>query len=435
MAAKFGSSLPLTAFFLLSNLSISAFGDEFKDLKDQVHAIQRENQTLREQLEKQSAVNQEQAKMIQDLAGEIEALKTKDESISGRILEFGTVPAAESFLAEEEASSVPSLKFNGFARVKYTVQDEVNAPEANANTFALGQFDLFVSSQLSEKLSALGEIVFESDTNNETEIHLERSILKYSLSDLWNIELGRMHIPLGYWPSAYHHGAWLYTTVDRPIIYEWDDEGGILPMHIVGVQLTGKKDFEDYHFQYDVGIVNGRGETATKVANIQDRNDAKAFIAAATVQPDAIAGLELGGALYADKIPADTTVAARNGEIDELILGGHAVYLHEKVELLAEGIYMLHDDEVSGSAYHTHGFYLQGVYQWNKWKPYYRFDYLNFGEGDPYYPGSAIDTRKHAVGIRWDPFTWNAIKFEYAYQEREREDDIHAITMSSDYTF
>lgn len=59
MAAKFGLSLPLTVFFLLSILSISAFGDEFKDLKDQVHAIQRENQTLREQLEKQSSVNQE----------------------------------------------------------------------------------------------------------------------------------------------------------------------------------------------------------------------------------------------------------------------------------------------------------------------------------------------------------------------------------------
>lgn len=62
-------------------------------------------------------------------------------------------------------------------------------------------------------------------------------------------------------------------------------------------------------------------------------------------------------------------------------------------------------------------------------------DYLNFGEGDPYYSGQDIDNTKHAVGIRWDPFTWNAIKFEYAHQEREREDDIHAITLSSDYTF
>lgn len=96
----FSLSLPLTVFFL-SILPISAFGDEFKDLKDQVHAIQRENQTLREQLEKQSSVNQEQAKMIQDLVGKIEAIEAKDESLSRGILELGSVPAAESFSAEE----------------------------------------------------------------------------------------------------------------------------------------------------------------------------------------------------------------------------------------------------------------------------------------------------------------------------------------------
>lgn len=432
MAAKFGLSLPLTAFFLLSNLSISAFGDEFKDLKDQVHAIQRENQTLREQLEKQSSVNQEQAKMIQDLVGKIEAIEAKDESLSRGLTELVT----PEFLPENDSAfSVPSLKFNGFAGVKYTAQDEVNAPEANANTFALGQFDLFVSSQLSEKLSALGEIVFEFTDNNETVVDLERYVLKYSLNDLWNVEMGRMHTPFGYWLGAYHHGTWLHTTVGRPLIFEWEDDGGILPMHSIGLQINGSKSFEDFSMKYHMGIVNGRGETLTKIQHVQDRNDAKAFIVSAAVQPGAIAGLELGGSLYADKIPADTTVAARNGEIDELILGGHAVYFHEKVELLAEGIYMLHDDEVSGSAYHTHGFYLQGAYQWNKWKPYYRMDYLNFGEGDPYYSGQDIDNTKHAVGIRWDPFTWNAIKFEYAYQEREREDDIHAITLSSDYTF
>ncbi len=435
MAAKFWSSLPLTAFFLLSSFPISAFGDEFKDLKDQVQAIQRENQTLREQLEKQSSVNQEQAKMIQDLAGKIEAIEAKDESLSRGISEIGTVAAAESFSSEEAASSVPSLKFNGFAGVKYTVQDEVNAPEANANTFALGQFDLFVTSQMSEKLNALGEIVFEFADNNEVVVDLERYILKYSLSDSLNIELGRMHIPFGYWLGAYHHGTWLHTTVGRPLIFEWEDDGGILPMHNIGWEINGRKGFENFLMKYHMSVSNGREKTVDKIANIQDRNDAKAFIASAAVQPDAIVGLELGGSFYADKIPADTTVAARNGEIDEMIFGGHAVYLHEKVELLAEGVYMLHDDEVSGSAYHTHGFYLQGAYQLDKWKPYYRLDYLNFGEGDPYYSGSDIDTRKHAVGVRWDPFTWNAVKFEYAYQEREREDDIHAITLSSDYTF
>ena len=424
--------LTFSLFFLLSSLPISAFGDEFKDLKDQVHAIQQENQTLREQLEKQSSVNQEQAKMIQDLAGKIEAIEAKDESLSRGLTELA-IP--ESLPENDLAVSVPSLKFNGFAGVKYTVQDEVNAPEANANTFALGQFDLFVSSQLSEKLSALGEIVFEFADNNETVVDVERYVLKYSLDDLWNVEMGRMHLPFGYWLGAYHHGTWLHTTVGRPLIFEWEDDGGILPMHNIGLQINGSKGFENFSMKYHMGIVNGRGETLTKIQHVQDRNDAKAFIASAAVQPLAIEGLELGGSFYADKIPRDTTVAARNGEIDELIFGGHAVYIHEKVELLAEGVYMLHDDEVSGSTYHTHGFYLQGAYQWNKWKPYYRMDYLNFGEGDPYYSGQDIDNTKHAVGIRWDPFTWNAIKFEYAYQEREREDDIHAITLSSDYTF
>jgi len=40
--------------------------------------------------------------------------------------------------------------------------------------------------------------------------------------------------------TAFHHGTWVQTTIDRPRIFEFEDAGGPLPIHNVGVATMGK---------------------------------------------------------------------------------------------------------------------------------------------------------------------------------------------------
>ena len=54
----------------------------------------------------------------------------------------------------------------------------------------------------------------------------------YPDSYVW---LGRFHQPASSWNSRHHHGPFLQPTITRPAIELWEDEGGVLPQHLVGL--------------------------------------------------------------------------------------------------------------------------------------------------------------------------------------------------------
>jgi len=244
-----------------------------------------------------------------------------------------------------------------------------------------------------------------------------------------------MHTPLGYWNHTFHHGTWFQTTAFRPDVYRFEDDGGILPVHIVGLDLSGSKAFRTLDFGYSLTVGNGRGRTVTEVQNVKDHNKSKAINVLLTIAPHAIRGMSFGLNTYIDTIPPNPSDPQRNGDIDEFILGGHIVYVQEKVELLGEIFRIHHHDRVSRQNFDTLGGYFQGSYRFGLWKPYYRFDFINFGNGDPFYAPNDIDFAKHTLGIRWDPLVWMGIKLEYGYNQRKNAHDINAFTIQSSFAF
>src|SRR5262249_28905254 len=71
-------------------------------------------------------------------------------------------PQPSDMMHDMGAAGLPSIQFRGFSDIRYTAYDHHTAP----NTFALGQFNLFMTSKLSEKLSVLGELVVEAAPTN-----------------------------------------------------------------------------------------------------------------------------------------------------------------------------------------------------------------------------------------------------------------------------
>lgn len=327
----------------------------------------------------------------------------------------------------EDAMAGPHLVLKGFSDISYGANQD-----KNHNTFALGQFDFFVTSELSDKVSFLGEVVFKyTRGDNKGAFDIERVQIKYSYSDQVNVVIGRMHTPLGYWNETYHHGTWFQTTAFRPLV----EDRNILPQHEIGAQFTGVQKMAGIDLNYNVSVANGRGRSVTENENLQDYNGNKAFNLLLSLDPDAVPGLRFGFNTYIDTIPADPTIPARNGEIKERILGGHFVYIHKNIEYLTEYANIRHEDGVSGKTFNTNGFYIQGAYQFNKWKPYYRYDHLDFGQGDPYYASLGSDLNKHSAGLRWDIILWLCLKAEYGYNQPKGADNFSSLTLQTAFTF
>ena len=69
------------------------------------------------------------------------------------------------------------------------------------------------------------------------ESELERFMLGWQADEDIMGWIGRFHSPSRYWNITYHHGQYLQTSVTRPLVEKFEDEGGILPAHVTGLMV------------------------------------------------------------------------------------------------------------------------------------------------------------------------------------------------------
>lgn len=388
--------------------------------------IKQENEALRDQLKKQTETVDTLIKRIEDL----ENTTLKSAITLGD--EFDSIDLNEELKAPRNDSW---LNLQLFGDVGYRVGGAA-APDGSRlpNTFTIGQLDLLATAQLSERFSVLSEIVFQYKSTEASSTTIERLQLQYNATDLFNFRVGRTHTPFGYWNETYHHGTWFQTTILRPEILRFHDGGGILPIHSVGVEMFGYQPFNPLDVHYNFGIANGRGAMPHDTQNFQDLNGNKALYGVLSLAPAAVPGLRLGFNGYGDTIPGDPVT---HGEIDELILGGHIVYLHNNIEFLSEGDHIRHNDRVSGQTFNTWGMYAQAGYQLGPVKPYLRYDYMDVDPADPFYAtvASIRTVTRYTAGVRWDPINWVAFKLEYQYIDQSGLNNPNAFYSQATFTY
>ena len=105
----------------------------------------------------------------------------------------------------------PSLQIRGFGDVDFSATDQ----KGSVSGFNLGQLVLHLASPLSEKVSYFGEVSFTAQPTGY-DLSVERTIIRYDYNDYFKLSFGKYHTPIGYWNAAFHHGAWLQTTIARP---------------------------------------------------------------------------------------------------------------------------------------------------------------------------------------------------------------------------
>ena len=322
----------------------------------------------------------------------------------------------------------PALKIRGFFDVDFGSGAAANSlvyplPSSNS-VFRAGEFDLFMSSKLSEKWSFVGELVIGTDQSNTWGIDLERYQLTYRASPHFEVSAGRYHTAIGYYNTAFHHGTWFQTAAGRPFMYFFEDSGGLLPVHSVGITTTGLVPGSgalNLHWVAEIG--NGRGSDlgSAQVQNFVSDRSAKDVNFAVYIKPQWAPGLQVGGSYFIDRLyPPSSTGLQR---VDEHVSSAYAVYNNGTYELLAEGV-LLTNKATGGTktadgnkTYDTPLWYAQASRKFNIYRPYFRYQFVN----SPLADTVNVFTGRYqgpSVGLRVDVTAYAAFKVQYNRVDR-----------------
>ena len=349
---------------------------------------------------------------------------------------------SENVMMDRMDLSKTLLQIRGFGDISV----HGDTQKGDITSFSLGQLDLFVTSDVSDKFKFLSEIVFEAgpdniygtveDAQNETNsfgVDIERYLLQYSHNDFLNISAGRVHTAIGYYNTAYHHSTWLQTTTGRPFLFAFEDEGGILPIHLVGASVSGQIPSGPVGLHYVAEMGNGRASrqplTSEPVQNEIDDSTHKAFNLALFARPEGVRGLQTGFSFYRDVLSPDN-----QPKVGESIFAAHVILVRPRYEWLNEALLDRHAVEGTNAVYNTPGFYSQVSRQFGPYRPYLRYQYVNAPNGEPVFPDVQLRAGPSA-GLRFDASESVALKFQYDYTFLRDQPGVNQLALQLGFTF
>ena len=332
--------------------------------------------------------------------------------------------------SESASAAGPQFRVHLFADVKFSAIDSTGAK----NGFALGQFDLFGQSQLSERLSVLTEATLTALPRNSYSARLERILVSYWASDRFTASVGRYHSTLGYYSTAYHHGSWFQTAVGRPLVFGIDGDIGLLPFHTLGITTNGDIPSGGLGLRYVAEMGSGRAGQSSAATppqpGLADNNTPSMNVALIT-RPARWDGLQMGVSLYRDRLTLQDTTKA---SIDEMIGVAHALYKTDAVELLGEWVAMRHRPRAGADANTTRGWYAQASRRFRAIRPYVRYDYVDVPRSNQVF--AFLGRRSGPTGgVRWDFDPLAAFKLQASHLEQTTRPTMNRVDAQVSFMF
>lgn len=305
-------------------------------------------------------------------------------------------------------------KIRGFIDINSSVEND-------RLSFQIGEYDLFITSELNDRISFLGETVFRYDLNKDDfEVSVERVIFKYNYFGNHNFLIGKHHTPLNYWNDSYHHGRVFFPTIDRPYLFK----RAIVPLHTTGASLQGLN-LGKLRFGYDLMVGNGIGSI-----DLKDNDSQKSITAAVHIKP--LDRMRIGASFYHDNISPD----GENHHVSELeiddafkqqLYTASFAYFGKKIEVLTETTYSANTAENTGTVNSISSYFYAGYRIKEKLVPYFRIDSLNFEEEEFYYASNDVTT--FTTGIRYEINYLAVVKLEYQHESISLFDNINRVKL------
>ncbi len=390
---------------------------------------------------------------IQELEARDKARETHDKDLEARIVELeaklsgasgstsaapGAAPSATSspVQAAAEAQSLPAqtgeqrtgiagIQLHGFGFLGWQGTDL----RGTKGSFGLGDLDLLLTSHVGSKTNVLSEILFEPLEGGQFKVDVERFLLQYRHDDYFTIAFGRYHTGIGFYNNYFHHGNYVQTTTDRPFLFLFADDGGILPTASVGVTTQGRIPSGPLglHYLFEAGS----GDNArTRLDGIEiDEKNGNSVNVGLIARPDAFPGLQAGFSFYHDNIHPDGFP-----KIDQNILAAHFVLQRPSFELLTEALLIQHKPAGTPTTLNIAGFYTQLSRRWREFRPYFRYQYVNAPEVGFLFNDVGRQNGP-SFGLRYDVGESVAFKLQYDRTERKKLDSVNRIGAQVTYTF
>lgn len=275
--------------------------------------------------------------------------------------------------------------------------------------FGIGEQDLFITSQLNDNFSFLGETVFKFSPNSPTDfnVSVERIIIAYNYKGNHNILFGKHHTPVNYWNDTYHHGRVFFPTIGRPLLFGAD----FIPIHTTGIAFQGLN-LGDLRFGYNLMIGNGLGST-----DVAENNQAKSITGSLSIRP--WNAWHFGASIYRDVISAGSSVHGNiiPNRTEQMLYTATVAHFGQQFELLAESTVASNDVEGFGSSRSFASYVYAGIRLNEQVVPYLRFDNLEYDTQERFFDNE--DTNSIIAGLRYEVSYLIALKVEYQYIDRE----------------
>jgi len=336
-------------------------------------------------------------------------------SIAGLLLSITTQAQAEN----------DGIALHGFADVGFSAQT-VESPDNKG--FNVGSLDFYLTPQFGDNVRSLIEIIFETLPDGSLATDLERVQMGYAFSDSATVWAGRFHSPYGYWNTAFHHGAQIQTSILRPRFIDFEDKGGILPAHMVGMWATGKIKAGGGKFTYDVYAGNGPQLDMSEATITNPGAGVLTINTAGDNNHQAMVGINLGYDFSGSMDGLRLSIHTLSGDVDELndvnppvnntelsMAGGTIEYLGNDWEVLGE-YYSFNNKDKSGTSgsHSSWADFLQIGKNFNGLTPYVRAEKAVLDQADNYFSNQASGQSytRQSLGLKYDLNPKASLKLE-----------------------
>jgi len=356
----------------------------------------------------------------------------------------GKPPPPAEKPAASEPITVDQLVIAATARLDFNFFGDVSLLQLNGEDpgFAIGPLGFQVTAHLADGLVGRTEYAMSFD-NGETVVDVERAFLEYRVGH-WMLAAGRTHAEFGYWNNAFHHGRWLQLTINRPHVVRFEDEGGMLQVHQVGVTAVYGPKRGEHGLEVSLGIGNGHGPSIVDVQTLGDNNLAKSVLLRVGAVGFGHDALRFGVNVGVDKIAAEPVTVRPllpDTAIFEVITGVYGA-LRSDTWLAYSEIYNVFHRAAGKSWQITDGFLLGG-YRLGRYIPYAQVE-ARHGDGltDPFYnpdpmvsPEATIPSNyvEGILGMHYDLSTWSALKLELSGRRFQVLEPGGAVASNNDY--
>ena len=297
----------------------------------------------------------------------------------------------------------------------------------NKSKLATGYLDFYITKSISDKITVLMDVVFETK-DDEYAVDIERINITYDVNEYLRITSGKFHSPYGYWNTAFHHGLQLQTSILRPKFLAFEDRGGVLPSHSVGIKATGNFDNLSYDFYVTSGVhIKNKDEEGGSFAGIISTSNGE--------HQD---GKKLFGATLAYDME-DTKIGLHsfyqnvnifNQRSTDVLMSGAFIAMElERFELYSE-LYLFHNKNILGSTgdeyLFSKLFFAQAAYAFGNIKPYLRVETAHYNQSDFYFAAQSATAGfsydRAALGIAYNIADDATIKFaSIANKDKHKE--------------